>query len=595
MRSFLSLRRFFAVNASSVVAAALAGGVALAATPVRDASLVGKKIDGFTLRDYRGKTHSLSEIRSKAVVVIFLGTDCPLVQLYARRLQELAKEFEPKGATFLAINANAQDPITKIGQFALRYSVEFPILKDPDGTVTERFGATRTPEAFILDQDRIVRYHGRVDDQYGVNYRRGEPRSNDLVAATNELLSGKPIARPETPVDGCLIGLPAKSTPRGDVTYSNQVSRIFAKRCLECHRSGQIGPFPLDNYREAAGWASMIREVIDQNRMPPWFADPQHGRFSNDTRLSPDERATLLTWIDNGAPEGNPSDSPPPTSFAEGWRIKTPDMVIPMSKEAFKVPATGFIDYKTFTYDPGFKEDVWIQAAEARAGNRAVVHHLLAYFLPPKGNRQLSQMMHQIAGYAPGTPPFRYPPGTALRIPAGSKILFQLHYTPIGVEQEDISTLGMVLAKPEEVKHEVRNKIALNFRIKIPPGEANYHSRSEYYFDREQTLINLAPHMHLRGKAFRFELTKPDGTREVLLDVPRYDFNWQLRYDLFEPLKVAAGSRLVCSGVFDNSADNLANPDPSITVTFGEQTTEEMMVGVFQTIEATKPKLSKAP
>lgn len=557
--------------------------------------ILGRRIDDFSLRDFRGKPHDLAALHDRpAIVIVFLGTDCPLVQLYAPRLVRLEKDLTAKGVPLWAINSNRQDTITQIGHFANRHHVTFPILKDPNGQIADRFGATRTPEAFVLDREQRVRYHGRIDDQYGVGVRRPEPKGTELADAVSDLLAGRPVRQPETKVEGCLIGRAPRVAPRGEITYSKQVARIVANHCLECHRPNEIGPFPLTNYKEVAGWAEMIREVVEAGRMPPWFADPRHGQFANDCRLSARERADLLAWIANGVPEGDPADLPKSVPFVDGWRIRQPDRVIYMRDRPFVVPAEGLVDYQSFEVDPGFTSDVWIQAAEARPGNRSVVHHHVAYFVPPKESRTISQVAHQIAGYAPGTPPFRYPPGTALKIPAGSKIVFQLHYTPVGTPQEDRSSLGIIFADPSQVTHEVKNKVALNFRIKIPPGESRYRVNSHYDFNQEQTLVNLAPHMHLRGKSFRFDLVRPDGQVEVLLDVPRYDFNWQLRYDLAQPLKVPAGCKMVCTGIFDNSADNPSNPDPSITVRFGEQTWNEMMVGVFQTVEPVTRPLSAA-
>jgi hypothetical protein len=277
---------------------------------------------------------------------------------------------------------------------------------------------------------------------------------------------------------------------------------------------------------------------------------------------------------------------PPPAQFVEGWRISKPDLVLSMAEKPFAVPATGVVDYHYFEADPGFKTDVWVKAAEARPGNRAVVHHHVAYFVPPGGDKMgIDQIKNQIAGYAPGTPPFVFPDGVAMRIPAGSKIVFQVHYTPCGTPQTDSSSLGLVFAEPASVKQAVRGEMVGNISIRIPPGDADYHLDASRKMRRDTLVLNLAPHMHLRGKSFRFELEGPDGQRETLLDVPRYDFNWQLRYDLAKPLVFPKGSRLHCYATFDNSEANPLNPDPAREVRFGEQSWEEMMFGIFQVLE----------
>lgn len=580
-----SLRRGDALLIALVLGATLVPHGLLAADAT--SSHVGRQIAAFELRDVYGKLHRLADYDAHdLLVVVFLGTDCPLVKLYGPRLAELAEEYAPRGVAFIAVNSNRQDTVTKAGHYARRHGIEFPVLKDPDNKVADRFGATRTPEVFVLDHRRAVRYHGRIDDQYGIGFQWAEPRRRDLAAALDELLAGEVVSVPTTPLAGCLIGRVPRVEPHGDVTYSNQIARLFNRRCVECHREGEIAPFPLTSYGEAVGWAEMIREVVNERRMPPWFADPAHGHFANDARLTGDELELINQWVAHGAPEGDPAELPEPPQFVEGWRIPEPDLVFYMSDEPFTVAAEGVVDYQYFTIDPGFSEDVWIQAAEARPGNAAVVHHHVAYFVPPGGQtRGISQVQRQIAGYAPGTQPFIFPEGVAMRIPAGSKIVFQMHYTPVGTVQQDRSYVGLVLADPATVRRELRGEMSGNVTFRIPPGDPCHEVTAGRTFRRDTVLLNLAPHMHLRGRSFRFELEHPDGHREILLDVPHYDFNWQLRYDLAEPRLIHKGSRLHCYATFDNSEDNPANPDPTKEVTFGEQTWEEMMVGVFQTVE----------
>jgi len=401
-------------------------------------------------------------------------------------------------------------------------------------------------------------------------------------------LAGKAVSKSSVQSVGCLIGRVPKVKPHGDVSYSQQISRILNKNCVECHRSGEIGPFPLTNYKEVVGWAEMIREVVQARRMPPWLAAPSAGKFSNDCRLSAADRDQIHTWVANGAPEGDPRQLPEPPHFVTGWRIPNPDVVYYISDTPVKVPAEGVIEYKHFVIDPGFKEDKWIKAAEARAGNPAVVHHHVAYFIPPGVDReqaQGAQIVNQIAVCTPGTPPFRHAETVAQRIPAGAKIVFQVHYTSNGTPQEDRSYLGLVFADPKTVKQELRSEMVADFRFQIPPGAANHKVEAVQVIQRDSLMVNLLPHMHVRGKSFRFELEHADGRRETLLDVPHYDFNWQLRYDLARPIVLRKGSKIRAYASFDNSPENPINPDPTKAVHFGEQTWEEMMVGIFQTIE----------
>jgi hypothetical protein len=259
-----------------------------------------------------------------------------------------------------------------------------------------------------------------------------------------------------------------------------------------------------------------------------------------------------------------------------------------MSDEPYTVQAEGEVAYQYFTVDTGFTEDKWVQAAEARPGNRAVVHHIIAFIRPPtleRGKGGQSQGM-LLAGYAPGGGVRLNPPGVATKIPAGSKIVFQMHYTPNGSVQQDRSYVGLTFADPKTVKKQIRGGTPSDHTFAIPPGDPHYKVTAEHHFDADADLVWLAPHMHLRGSAFRYEAEYPDGQREILLDVPKFDFNWQIRYNLAEPKRMPKGTVMHCTAYFNNSADNLANPDPTATVTWGDQTWEEMMIGWFGSVDA---------
>ncbi len=289
--------------ASTMTKAELVGGLfvalfaGMAAGETTDAPRLGKQIADFTLRDYRGKERSLSEYQGHPVVVVFIGSDCPLAKLYAPRLEELYKEFKGKGIGFFAINSNTQDSMTKVGAYARIHKLSYPVLKDPDNAVADSFQAERTPEAFALDGDHVVRYVGRIDDQYGLGatsgYAKTKLGARYLANAVEELLAGKKVSVPRTEATGCIIGRVPKVEPHGDVTYANQISRILNQRCVSCHRDGEIAPFPLSSYDEVNGWGEMMIEVIDKGQMPPWFANPEFGEFKNDCRLSKEEKDLL--------------------------------------------------------------------------------------------------------------------------------------------------------------------------------------------------------------------------------------------------------------------------------------------------------------
>ena len=539
----------------------------------------------FSLKDVSRHEVALADFNDKkAVVIVFTGTECPVNNYYMPRLKQLHGKYAVKGVQFLAINSNPQDSAEKVADHAKHEDLPFPVLKDADQKVADLLRAERTPEVVLLDSRRTICYRGRIDDQYGVGFRRAQPTRRDLVEALDEVLAGKPVSMARTQVAGCLIARPKKTAVTGKITYANQIARLFQKNCQECHRPGEIGPFSLLTYRQAKGWADMIQETVRDGRMPPWYADPRYSKFANDRRLSNDEKETLLAWIEQGCPKGDDKDLPAPKEWHQGWWIGKPDAVISM-QEDFTVPADGGkngVPYKYFTVPTNFTEDKWVQAAEARPGNRAVVHHIIAIVSAPGENPSLrANAGGYLVGVAPGEEPLVLPLGMAKKIPKGAKITFQMHYTPNGVAQKDRSSLGLIFCK-EPPKQIVRTASIAQTRLAIPPGDGNYQAGSAATYDKETMILSFMPHMHLRGKDFEYRVEYPDGRSEVVLSVPRYDFAWQMRYVLAEPLRLPAGSKVVCSAHFNNSRTNLNNPDPTVTVGWGPQTWDEMMIGWMQ-------------
>jgi peroxiredoxin len=551
-------------------------------------SLIGKQVADFSLQSHLGREWTLHEFDDKKLVVVtFLGTECPLAKLYGRRLAELSEKYGQAGVAFIGINANTQDSMTELKAFANRHNISFPLLKDTGNQVADAIGAQRTPEVIVLDHQRSIRYHGRIDDQYAVGVSRDKVNRQHLAEAIDELLAGKNVSVPKTDVVGCHIGRVKQREAKGDITYSNQIARIFSKRCVECHRTGEIAPFTLTSYEDVIGWEDTIVEVIEDKRMPPWFANPEHGQFHNDARLSAEEKETILKWVENGMPQGDPNDLPPPRAFTEGWRITKPDQVLHMSDVPFNVPAQGVVDYQRFVVDPGWDEDKYICAAEARPDNNAVVHHILVFVIEPGSDRR-QNLGQVLVGYAPGSTPVELGDGVAMRVPAGSKLMFEMHYTPNGYEQSDRSYAGVCFTDKDKVKKLIRGRIAIENRFEIPPRDKNYVVKAEYEFHRDEMLLSMTPHMHLRGKSFQYQAIYPNGDREIVLDVPKYDFNWQLKYLLAEPKLMPKGTKMLCTATYDNSESNLANPNPNQPVRWGDQSDEEMMIGFFDTIPADK-------
>lgn len=546
----------------------------------------GEAIPSFELRDAFGNLYSSERLLAehRLCLFIFHGCECPLVRQYADRLERLHREYRDHGVAVLGINSNAQDSPTKIARFVRETGVTFPILKDPGSRVADLLSATRTPEALLVSNRGHVIYRGRIDDQYGVGYRRPAIANAYVEEAIEAWLAQKPIPNASNEPVGCLIGrirgvndgqASASSTT---ITYTQHISALLSRRCVECHREGEVAPFPLVDYEDVLGWAPMIREVVETGRMPPWGADPSAGEFRNDPRLTEQELAELFAWIDNGSPRGSGPAAPLPR-FPEGWRIPEPDDVYYISEGEVPVEATGPIPYKTFFVPLPYWEDKWVKAAELRPGNRRVVHHANAWVLgPDEPDDDYSRP--PTFTFAPGTPPLTCPTGYAVRIPARARLRMQLHYEPIGTPAVDRTALGLVFTDAKSVRGQIVFDSVLPSRpLRIAAGDGEARSDGSVYFAREAKLLAFLPHLHLRGKSFRFDLVRPGSPPETVLYVPRYDFNWQLLYYLKEPLSVAPGSELRCSAVFDNSAENPNNPDPDRTVPWGPETTDEMMVG----------------
>jgi thiol-disulfide isomerase/thioredoxin len=544
---------------------------------------------------------------AKAVVVLFLGTECPISNAYVPKLAALHKQYHAKGVVFLGINSNQQDDATTVAKHAKEFGIPFVVLKDQGAVVADRFHATRVPQVFLLDGSRTVRYRGRIDDQFGKSVRRPHPTKKDLIDALDAVLAGDAVARPVTEVVGCPISRPLKvkkAVPEGEViTYSKHVARVIQTKCQECHRPGEIGPFKLMTYKDAAAWADAIREVVAEHRMPPWHADPAHGKFVNDRRLSDSDQKTLLAWIDQGCPEGDAADLPPPRRYVQGWRIEHPDEIIQMSRE-MRVPAQapkGGLPYEYVLAGKPLTEDKWVQASEIRPGNRGVLHHAIVYIMKPfkkplpkpdASSEEISEHLYDdrspddtplpdmMATFAPGELAISYPAGFAKRLPKGSQLVFELHYTPNGKAGTDRSSLGLVYAK-EPPKHEVLGGMAITGEFRIPPLTKDHRVIASTTFDRDVMLLSMLPHMHLRGKSFEYRLVLPDGKEEILLSVPKYDFNWQTRYTLVEQRRLPKGSKIQCTAHYDNSVTNPNNPNPFAIVSWGDQTWDEMMIGFF--------------
>ena len=365
-------------------------------------------------------------------------------------------------------------------------------------------------------------------------------------------------------------------------TYSKDVARILNNRCVECHRSGEIAPMAFTSYKEVRPWAKAIQAAVVSRSMPVWLADAAHGSFRNDRRLSQREIDTISAWVAGGAPEGDAKSLPPAPKFEAGWNIGKPDQVFDIGTD-FDVPAEGTVPYKYFRVPTNFTEDKWIQSAEIRPHQRTAVHHIIVFIQEPgsKGNAALGgEGGSLLVGYAPGEQPMHLADGEARLVKAGSTLMFQVHYTPTGKAVKDRSYIGVKFS-PEPPKYRALTGRALNFGFRIPAGDPNHEVKSSWTAKEDVELVGLMPHMHLRGKDFKYTVVYPDGREEVILNVPRYNFAWQLNYEMKAPMKLPKGTRIDCVAHFDNSPNNKFNPDATKEVKWGDQTWEEMMIGWF--------------
>lgn len=402
---------------------------------------------------------------------------------------------------------------------------------------------------------------------------------------------------------------PLAEGPTTVPTFSKDVAPILYKNCTHCHRDGEIAPMSLLTYEDARPYAKAIIDEIGGGTMPPWHADPKVGHFKNDRRLSDTDRATLLAWAKNGAPKGNPADLPPAPRYVEGWQIGEPDVVLQMPVE-YKVPNKGQIEYEYFEIPTNFTEDKWVQAVEVRAGNRAVVHHVIVYVRSPQPERRPAGVRFAegmdlpkedpaapkvrgvslfprperigaiIGGSAPGGSGLQTEPGSALLIRAGSTIVLQMHYTANGKRATDRTRVGFIFAKQPPTE-ELRVATLVNGAFRIPAGAANHEVTAEMTTTADITVRRMRPHTHLRGKDWHYTATYPDGRTEPILAVPMYDFNWQTEYVFAEPLKLPKGTKIRAVAHYDNSTANKSNPNPKADVRWGDQTWEEMMFTSF--------------
>lgn len=551
---------------------------------------VGRYVEDLSFKDLKGKEHRLSSAGdARFTVIAMTSTSCPLSRKYLPTLAELTRLYDGKPVRFILINCIASDAAADMAKAAETLAPNAVYVADQDESFVQHLQALTTTDVLVLDAARTVVYHGAVDDQYGIGYALEQPRRTLLRDALDSVLTGN---RPEivaTTAPGCALEPSQPIAGSENITWHNRISRIVQQNCAECHRSEGVGPFPLFSRDEVVAHAAMIRQVVDNGSMPPWFAAKNgaaHSTWGNDRSLSDADRQDLLTWLASDRPEGDPKDAPLPVAHASAWAYGEPDAVVQIPKP-ISVRASGAMAYQYVRVEWNGTEDKWVRGYEIRPTDRSVVHHVLVTVLEPGADSKRGEegIGGYWAAYVPGNSGQMYPEGFARRLPAGATIRFQIHYTPNGTATEDQVKLGLYFAD-KDPKYVVSTIPLAKVNIKIPAQDGNHTETLTRPVQSDIPVMAYMAHMHVRGKAFRFDLNLPDGTKETLLDIPRYDFNWQLRYDYAEPRVLPKGSTVTVTAVYDNSSANPANPDPNQVVTWGEQTFEEMMIGYVETYSA---------
>lgn len=522
--------------------------------------LLGARAENFALLDHEGRFHELHRYADRRAIVLFVhGNGCPVVRSALPVLRELRAELEPRGVAFLLLDANPQDTRESVAAEAREFGIDLPVLMDESQLVASALGVERTAEAIVIDPT------ARFEIAF-----RGSLAS--LHEALEALLAGRALPRDAPAPLGCLVTYLGRPQT---ISYTDEIVPLLRRRCLDCHREGGVAPWVMRDHATLRGWSAMMREVVRTLRMPPGQIDPHVGRFTDPRALAPEEARLLVRWIEAGASRGEGpdplADSPLPP--APEWPLGAPDLVLELPEQ--EIPATGILDYRYLRIEVGNPEDRWVRAVDLQPSNPRVLHHALASRPPLQGSPWIEGVF---AAYAPGRDPEALPPGTGRFLPAGSTLRFQLHYTASGRPETDRPRLALYFhaAKPE---HALEVAAAVNRDFAIPPFAPHHPISASHLFERDVVLYSLTPHMHWRGKEVRFEAEHPDGTRELLLSVPRYQFDWQRPHVLAEPKRLRAGTRIVVRGAFDNSAANPQNPDPSRSVGWGEQSFDEMFLG----------------
>lgn len=535
---------------------------------LRAADVAPQRVDDFQLTDHTRLAHQLYYYGyAPAIVLMTRENGSTLSRERSAGLQKIAADYQDRGVLFFLLDSNLADTRDAAAAAAAKEGLNLPILMDEHQLVGEQLGVAREGEVFVIDPKT-----------WNVAYRGPLPRTR---AALDAVLAGKAVDQPHVEVvEGRELKFPARARAAefARISYAKDIAPILQSKCVTCHLKGGIGPFAMDSYEIVKGFSPMIRETIRTRRMPPYFADPHIGAFKNDQGLTAAETKTIVHWVEAGAPRGEGADPLLANAqrTAAEWpeNLGKPDVVVDLP--AFKVPASGIVQYQFMRVDNPFAEDTWLKAIAMKPGDRRVLHHVVSNHVPDTSRPRSEIPGGSVGSYTPGAQPQVMGDNSGAPVPAGGKLNFQMHYTTMGAETTDRTQVGFYVLKapPKYIK---RSAVIGDFALYIPAGEARHKEVAYVTFPADAYLYTLYPHAHYRGFHVELKARGPDGREKMLLSLPKYDFNWQRDYDPIEPILVKAGTKLIATWVYDNSTRNPANPDPKRNVTWGEQTPDEMM------------------
>lgn len=558
------------------------------ATSVGLSANAAERISDFSLVDHNGKFFQLSRAANNKAIVLMAHEDSRDVRRAYDDMQDLMEDFSDQPVAFYLIDSTGTADKIEMRDVADDADITVPILMDESQLVAEELGIQRATDVVILDPESLsVVFRGALNDRWAEGSRSRRASEHYVSDALTAMLAGEEITATQVASKGDAIDFSANDELMSSVSYANDIVPILKERCVSCHMEGGIAPFAMTSHQMVQGWSPMIREVLYTKRMPPGQIDNDYVHdFRDVAHITTEETQKLVHWIENGAQNNDGTD--PLAEFKPElvkWSYGEPDMVVNIPPQ--QIPATGVQDYRNIALPLELEEDVWVKAIEFEAGDPTVLHHIIAFAYGPDGVNEF-EILNQgigLGAYAPGNEVNTYPENSGFPLKAGGGLMLQLHYTTSGRETVDASEIALYLWD-EEPERPVLGGSAAELEINIPPFEPRHEMVATAKFRKDSYLTMLGPHMHYRGYDANFKLIYPDGREEEILNVPNYQFNWQKVYDFKDPKFVPAGTEMVFTGTFDNSEMNPFNPDPSQTLTWGEQTWQEMFFGFYRYVEA---------